>query len=237
MPFISRYKLSNSMPLGLGCVMSTGISMAPISSASSSTQSTMILGYLRIEPARTLQGQVCKEVTLIPRAAVILSTEAFCFPHADESAGAHRSQSHLKNAGTPMTACVHSQVQAKVFELSRRALNSSATQAAVAAALPSDSSCATICPGDGYCCSIMSVSPIPSSFDARRCFECEQPDHHSRQDLSPAACSEYRLLEDVNANVLSILSQAIYQVYASMISGLDESGYCPEATLLTPSSS
>ena len=45
-PLLTRYRLSNSMPLGLGCEKSTGISTPPTSCGHSSMQSWMISGYL-----------------------------------------------------------------------------------------------------------------------------------------------------------------------------------------------
>lgn len=46
MPFMSRYRLSNSMPFGLGCDVSTGTSTSPMVCTSSSMQSFTTLGYL-----------------------------------------------------------------------------------------------------------------------------------------------------------------------------------------------
>ena len=63
MLFMSRYRLSNSMPLGFGAELSTGMTSSPTCCGSSSMQSTMIFGYLPPRQAvahawRTLVGTV-----------------------------------------------------------------------------------------------------------------------------------------------------------------------------------
>ena len=61
-PGITRYRLSNSIPFGLGCEKSTGTSTPSTISAHSSIQSSMMSGYLQ-----TYQELSCK-LSWLPRA-------------------------------------------------------------------------------------------------------------------------------------------------------------------------
>jgi hypothetical protein len=83
---LTRYRLSNSMSLGFGSEVSTGTSTPSTHSCSASTQSTMILGYLRtaasprcVQAGRAFLPRRCGVSPLLqckPRKASVLTARS-----------------------------------------------------------------------------------------------------------------------------------------------------------------